>query len=113
MLSGVPMYFHKRGRGSQNPTPSIKSEEAQKLFAFAKLVHSTLASRCPHAILDGLVRIDIMKLPNGSLVVNEVEGVDSHYASTNMTWQGSTCLFLEEYWYKVIGNCVMSRLLQN
>ena len=110
MRAGKPEYFHKRGKNSQNPTPPHSSDEAQTLFAFAKLVHSTLAIRCPHAILDGLVRIDIMKLPNGSLVVNEVEGVDANYASTNMISQGETALFLEKYWYEVIENCVKSRI---
>ena len=69
-------------------------------------MHKKLAERCPNITLDGLTRVDIMKLPDDTLVVNEVEGVDSNYSSSNFDYQLSTASFLENYWFDVIASCV-------
>ena len=105
MHNGVPKYFHQRG--TSNPSPKLTEPLGRRMFQFATLVHQTLSIRCPHAILDGLVRIDIMKLPDDSLVVNEVEGIDSNYGCSNFEKQLTTVAFLEKYWYQIIVNCLV------
>ena len=103
MHAGDPKYFCVYG---STASPRRGSEDFERMFEFATKVHKTLAERCPTITLDGLVRVDIMKLPDKSLVVNEVEGVDSNYSSSNFISQASTVKFLEDYWFAVIANCV-------
>ena len=105
MHAGVPKYFFKM-TGSTNASPRVGSVEGTRLFEFATEVHKKLAERCPNIILDGLTRVDIMKLPDNTLVVNEVEGVDSNYSSPHFLSQLSSVQFLEDYWFKVITDCV-------
>ena len=104
MHAGVPKYFFKMS--GSTASPRVGSPEGIRLFEFATKVHKKLAERCPNIILDGLTRVDIMKLPDNTLVVNEVEGVDSNYSSTNFDYQLSTASFLENYWFDVIASCV-------
>jgi hypothetical protein len=111
MHNGVPRYFFVMGENT-NASPPLDSPEGIRMFAYATLVHKTLADRCPHAILDGLARVDIMKLADNTLVVNEVEGVDSNYSSKDHRNQCETVQFLENYWYNVIMECVKKFLLQ-
>ena len=100
---GVPKYFHQRGES--NISPRKGTQERTDMFAFAMLARDTLAARCPHAIMDGLVRIDIMRLPNKSLIVNEIEGVDSYYVAKNGGMTLSTQEFLQGYWKSVVKTC--------
>ena len=110
MHAGVAQYFFKMSGSTASPRRG--SDEGKRMFEFATKVHKTLAERCPNITLDGLVRVDIMKLPNDTLVVNEVEGVDSNYSSTNFNSQASTVKFLEDYWTAVITTCVRKFLKQ-
>jgi len=103
MHCGVPKYFCKY---SKFGGPPRHSDEGKRLFDFAIQVHRTLAEQCPNLILDGLMRVDIMELQDQTLVVNEVEGVDSNYSSSRFDSQCSTEVFLEGYWSNVIANCV-------
>ena len=52
--------------------------------------------------MNGLVRIDIMVLQDNTLVVNEIEGIDSNYSCKNMVTQQTTLNFLDDYWYSVV-----------
>jgi len=59
-----------------------------RLFEFAELAINTVSdSRCG-AIIDGIVRVDIFRNSNGSLVVNELESLEAAiyggYAGTNL-----------------------------
>ena len=98
---GEAKYFNKQGESSQI-TPNLGSEEAKRMFAFAKKVLDAFVSRGPHAIMNGLVRIDIMVLQDNTLVVNEIEGIDSNYSCKNMVTQQTTLNFLGDYWYSVV-----------
>ena len=50
---------------------------AEDYLQFANEVIADLIMKCPCAILDGVVRVDIMKLSTGELVVNEVESLEA------------------------------------
>lgn len=53
------------------------------IFDFAELAVNTLAAEVPAAILDSLVRVDIFRRQNGSLVVNEFESFEAdHYTAS-------------------------------
>ena len=105
LLDGVPKYFFAEGQGA-TASPTLGSDQGKKMFAFATLVHQTWSSRNPQGILDGLGRVDIMELEDGELVVNEIEGVDSNYSSKSFGKQCQTVTFLDNYWTKIIANCV-------
>ena len=67
-------------------------------------------------ILDGLFRIDIMKLETESgghniFVVNELEGVDSNYSSKDPVHEASTRTFLQQHWKKIISD-KLEKLMQ-
>ena len=53
-------------------------------------------------ILDGLVRVDIFKNNEGTLVVNELESLEARYFTVNTTELGSSMKFLEDYWERKI-----------
>jgi len=54
------------------------------LFDFAELAVNRLAAEVPAAILDSLVRVDIFRKKNGSLVVNEFESFEAdHYTGAH------------------------------
>lgn len=70
MHNGAPKYFHLLGES--NISPKVGSPEGLRMFTFAKQARDKLAALCPHAIMDGLVRIDIMVLPGDVLVVTRL-----------------------------------------
>jgi hypothetical protein len=49
---------------------------------FAEMAIKKLATKVPHAILNGLVRVDLMQLADGRIVVNEFESLEANYGST-------------------------------
>ena len=104
--NGAPQYFH--ALANSNRSPKLKTPEAERMFAFAKHARDTLAARCPHANMDGLVRIDIMVLPGDLLVVNEIEGIDSNYSCKNIARQDSTMTFLFNNWLSVVTKLVQT-----
>jgi hypothetical protein len=106
---GVPKYFHVLGSNG-NISPPLGTPEAERMLTFAKLARDTLVARCPHAIMDGLLRIDIMVLPNDLLVVNEIEGIDSNYSCKHIERQESTKTFLENHWLSVVTKLVQKFL---
>ena len=55
----------------------------EAIFEFAELAVQRLSTEVPAAILDSLVRVDIFRRKNGSLVVNEFESFEAdHHTSS-------------------------------
>lgn len=111
MHNGTCKYFHQIGK-SKYFTPKVGSPTYIEVMEFAKKVYDELASRSTSVILTGLVRIDIMRaestkiIQEGSkssrLVVNEVEGIDSNYSSSNSQFQVMTQNFLQQHWAEIV-----------
>ena len=59
-----------------------------------------------NVVLDGLVRVDIMLSNEGKLVVNEFEGMEAVYFSTNSGREYDTDHFLQQYWERKIYDCI-------
>ena len=54
------------------------------------------------AIVDGLIRVDVMCTANGNWVVNEFEGFEANFYSSKAREEYDAALFLEEYWIRKI-----------
>ena len=54
------------------------------------------------AIVDGLIRVDVMCTANGNWVVNEFEGFEANFYSSKAREEYDAALFLEEYWLRKI-----------
>jgi len=57
-------------------------------------------------VLDGMVRVDIFVSNEGKLVVNEIEGTEAVYFTTDTDREYATEHFLQNYWEKKIYHCV-------
>lgn len=99
--NGICKYFHQRGMNSYY-TPRQSSPIYKVVMEFANEVYDELKTRSQAIILDGLVRIDIMQVQSSKFVVNEIEGVDSNYSSTNPENEVMTQNFLKQHWAKII-----------
>ena len=79
--------------------------------AYDALEHRTKSSN--RVILDGLMRIDIMKVETKDqerYVVNEIEGVDANYLAGNHSLVLSTQTFLKNHWTKIIKEKLIEHL---
>ena len=114
IYNGICQYFHQRGRSCLK-CPKLGTEEAVEVMAFAKEVYEELAFRTKRIILNGLMRIDIMRVrtkwdQKGFLKVNEVEGIDSAYGAPNHHLEIKTQDFLKQFWYNLISEKLSSLL---
>lgn len=98
--NGIGKYFHQRGMNSYY-TPRKSSPIYKDVMEFAKLVYDELKLRSQSIILEGLVRVDIMQVQS-KFLVNEIEGVDSNYSSTNPENEVMTQHFLKQHWANII-----------
>ena len=57
-------------------------------------------------VLDGLVRVDIMRNNQGELVLNELESLEARHDTLDPVLSVSCSNFLSEYWEKVIYECI-------
>lgn len=91
--------------------PAAK-EDVARYFLFAERAIALLKLRCPHAIVDGLTRVDIFPMDAAAtvLVVNEFESLDASFTSseaTQMKAQG----FVQEYWLNKMNELIDDVLL--
>lgn len=69
--------------------------------AFAEAVCVKVRERCPYAITDGLLRVDIMVRDDGVMVVNELESLEATYnEDININ------IALKFYWYLILRTLV-------
>jgi hypothetical protein len=106
----TPMYISKRKRGYGQSIAKGKIG-THALLAFAGEALNLLHERCPAALLDGLVRVDIFRTcqARGSrFVVNEFESLEADYSgSGNNEAAMDSCL--TEYWTNVISKLVIAK----
>ena len=74
-LNGFAKYYTKYSKGK-------KFADKNRLHAFAEKSIQLLKRNCPSAMVDGLVRVDIMCRFNGEMVVNEFESLEAMYTSS-------------------------------
>ena len=75
-------------------------------MAFKRILRE-LKVLCPDAILDGLVRVDIMNCHDGRLVVNEFESLEAQYSRGcgRSTKEEAISQSLQSYWERQIDRC--------
>lgn len=77
LFSGQRLFCYDRGT-------AYSAYPHEDIINFAENSIRCLASHCPAAILDNVVRVDIFRRNNGSLVVNEFESFEAdHHATWN------------------------------
>ena len=72
---------------------SFSGYSENDIISFGESVLSIIAAT-------GLVRVDIFKLSDGKLVVNELESLEARFFSTEEERVSKCCHFLESYWEK-------------
>ena len=81
---------------------AFSSSPHDKLIAFCKESLQCFQANCPHAIVDGLFRIDVMQMRCGKFVVNEFESLEANYYGKLETQEFVVSLFLKNYWINKI-----------
>lgn len=82
------------------------------ILNFAEQAVIALSQKCPSAILEGLVRVDIFQRANGQLVVNEFESFEAdHHASHEKNLQADYEVQL--YYENILKTIVPSKFLIN
>ena len=76
----------------------------QSRMKWAEKQVQTLHEKCPHALLDGLVRVDFFCDINGKWVVNEFESLEADIFSEKPKIQMQAQSFLRTYWLQKILN---------
>lgn len=57
-------------------------------------------------VVDGVVRVDVLKNNQGELVVNELESLEARRFTADVVLQGNCNNFLETFWQKKIYDCI-------
>jgi hypothetical protein len=109
-MDGKAMYiasfgFHNKARKIE--TPSLSNEEA---FGFAEKAISVLQENCPSAMVDGIVRVDIMVLQSGRMVVNELESLEAGVGTKSETLMNELNRFRSAYWLSKIEGLLSAAL---
>jgi hypothetical protein len=78
LFNGKYQYVNSKPK-SPYPCYSFSVEPHTRLQYFAEYAVSELSTKCPGAITDGLVRVDIFENAQKSLVVNEFESLEASY----------------------------------
>ena len=76
--------------------------ETGELFKFAEKAIMVLKRQCPSAIVDGVVRVDVMILQSGDLVVNELESMEAECPSRKNSLVQELNDFRMGYWTSII-----------
>lgn len=108
-----PLYVSKRKRGYGSSIAKGKTGKAD-LLAFAGEAVRLLHQRCPAALLDGLVRVDIFRTcaARGSqLIVNEFESLEADYYSSGVN-EAYLESRLSTYWADVITQLIIAKSQQ-
>jgi hypothetical protein len=83
----------------------------EELLSFCRECLALFRSNCPHAIVDGLFRIDVMQMRSGRFVVNEFESLEANYYGQIETQEFVVSMFLKNYWKAKI-RCVFNDTLR-
>lgn len=107
-----PLFISERKRGyGKSFVPKNKSGTSSVL-AFAGEAIRLLKQRCPAALVDGLVRVDIFRTcaARGSkFVVNEFESLEAQYASKSGVEEADLNDRLVKYWADTIARLVIAK----
>jgi hypothetical protein len=100
-LGGEPLYIAAIG-SEKKSTDGVNRAfgDEDELLQFAKLAVKRLLSSVPHAITDGLFRVDIFQDKQNKFVVNEFESLDANYDGNEM-YECLTTNFIRAYWKKI------------
>lgn len=79
---------------------SFSSRPHTRLFDFVRRSVDVFREHCPHAITDGLFRVDVFQTKLGDLVVNEFESLDAVYYCGGRDTSFHVTNFLREHWFK-------------
>ena len=95
MINGQPLYHTTKGKRGK----SFIGDDTTLLFTFAKAAVKLLKRNCRDAIVDGLVRVDVMCY-KGRMVVNEFESLEACYGTNGRYFalEASVTTFLTQYW---------------
>ena len=88
------------------------AKDVARYFLFAEEAIALLKSRCPHAIVDGLTRVDIFQMDAAATVlkVNEFESLDASFTSSDAT-QMKAQGFVQQYWLDKMNDLIDALLL--
>ena len=84
---------------------SIENSREECRFHFAETALEMFKKRCPYAIADGLVRVDIFENQAGKLVVNEFESLEAGYSHAHISKTGIVQSLLDQYWVDKLFKC--------
>ena len=72
------------------------------LFNFAESAAQYLGQMCKGALVDFLLRVDIMQLSNGKMVVNEFESFEAVFVSSSECETFRVQQYLNDFWSDVL-----------
>ena len=115
MHNGVCEYYMNTSQ-NKHYSPNKNSIQYVAGFEFAYNVFNELKKNLPHSIINGLIRIDFMKLENDKgeiekYLLNEIEGIEADYGSANILEQNQTDLFLIEYWDNIVEHYLKDKIV--
>jgi hypothetical protein len=94
LINGCPKYHATKGNG-------VSFLVLPDLYNFAIKAIELLRKNCKSAILDGLVRVDIMSYKN-VMIVNEFESLEANYygnGNRQNNLESEVTIFLQQYWF--------------
>lgn len=108
-IDGVFSHFcgYRRGTaGGRGVIKSLPNHSQESLIAFAISVIELMRNfDGVHVMLDGLIRVDLFDDGKGNLV-NEIEGLEAGYQSSDEVENNRVHTFLDQYWEGQIYNCI-------
>ena len=96
VLNGKAISETWNGNSSHQHSRAFGTSESRLKWAEEQV--RTLRMKCPHALLDGLVRVDFFCDMNGKWVVNEFESLEAGFSGPNPTTDIEVMMFLKHYW---------------
>jgi hypothetical protein len=114
--NGGEPYVAGRKKGDNTARAFVGCTETDVL-SYATTAIDILKRADPHAILDGLVRVDIFQLANGRFVVNEFESFEAGFVQKRLHGvdklrrdglpSADTVIdHLKSYWYNIVVQCL-------
>jgi hypothetical protein len=84
-FNGTPLYIANVGGCGNVGKGRLPFSNAISLKLFAANAITILSNHCPHALLSGLVRVDLMYNEHlNKIVINEFESLEAMYSSTKV-----------------------------
>ena len=95
VFDAKPLYVLSSKSGKRRIAFCDKDED---LLTFARDAVEILKKNCKHAIVDGLIRVDIFCNAAGKWKVNEFEGYEADFCTSNTDDEAHVLQLLETYW---------------